>query len=333
MYQLEKYQGPATRYTCPECSKSKQFTRYVDDQGNYLADHVGKCNREIKCGYHYTPKQYFEDNNISKPVVKRSRSRSRPRPASLIDVDVFKRSLCLYTDNNFISYLNRIFDSETVYNLITKYKIGTSKHWPGAAVFWQIDQAQNIRSGKIMLYNPMTGKRIKKPYNHINWVHSVLDIEGYNLKQCLFGEHLLRAEPLHKLIGVVESEKTAIIAAAYMPDVLFLAVGSLNNLKYDILRPLKGRKLILYPDLGCFDQWKEKTDQLKGFNIEINGALEKHYEDKTLGYDIADILIDYKLDYFNHEYLVKKNTLDEMISRNPALDRLIKKFDLELKVN
>ena len=28
----------------------------------YLSDSVGKCNRLNKCGYHYTPRQYFADN-------------------------------------------------------------------------------------------------------------------------------------------------------------------------------------------------------------------------------------------------------------------------------
>ena len=42
-----------------------------------------------------------------------------------------------------------------------------------------------------MLYNSETGKRIKEPYNHVTWVHSVLHKDDYNLKQCFFGEHLL----------------------------------------------------------------------------------------------------------------------------------------------
>jgi len=59
---LEKYQaGGRNRYPCPQCGKSKVFTRYVQD-GQYLADHVGKCNRASNCGYHYAPKQFFEDN-------------------------------------------------------------------------------------------------------------------------------------------------------------------------------------------------------------------------------------------------------------------------------
>ena len=28
----------------------------------YINDIVGKCNRIDKCGYHYTPPQYFTDN-------------------------------------------------------------------------------------------------------------------------------------------------------------------------------------------------------------------------------------------------------------------------------
>ena len=38
--------------------------RYIDTENNnaYIADNVGKCNRLDKCGYHYTPRQYFEDN-------------------------------------------------------------------------------------------------------------------------------------------------------------------------------------------------------------------------------------------------------------------------------
>ena len=36
---------------------------YIDTTNNsYINDKVGKCNPLDKCGYHYTPRQYFEDN-------------------------------------------------------------------------------------------------------------------------------------------------------------------------------------------------------------------------------------------------------------------------------
>ena len=61
---LEKYRGLSTRYTCPRCGRKHTFTRYIDTENNnnYISDNVGKCNRLDKCGYHYTPKQYFADN-------------------------------------------------------------------------------------------------------------------------------------------------------------------------------------------------------------------------------------------------------------------------------
>ena len=63
-YQLERYIGRSSRYVCPQCGRKYVFTRYVDTHNNntYLSDNVGKCNRLDKCGYHYTPRQYFEDN-------------------------------------------------------------------------------------------------------------------------------------------------------------------------------------------------------------------------------------------------------------------------------
>ncbi|WP_394801652.1 PG0870-related protein [Tenacibaculum piscium] len=65
-YILEKYNGMKMLYSCPNCNKSKVFTKYIDTKTNeYLSNTVGRCSREIKCGYHYKPKQYFNDNNIS----------------------------------------------------------------------------------------------------------------------------------------------------------------------------------------------------------------------------------------------------------------------------
>ena len=62
-YTLEKYRGIRSRYTCPQCGRKYVFTRYIDTETNqYISDDVGKCSRLDKCGYHYTPKQYFSDN-------------------------------------------------------------------------------------------------------------------------------------------------------------------------------------------------------------------------------------------------------------------------------
>jgi hypothetical protein len=65
-YILEPYKGMNTRYRCPSCQqKDKTFTLYIDTEtGEHIHPTVGRCNRESNCGYHLTPKQYFETNKV-----------------------------------------------------------------------------------------------------------------------------------------------------------------------------------------------------------------------------------------------------------------------------
>ena len=67
-----------------------------------------------------------------------------------------------------------------------------------------------------MLYDSTTGHRTKEPRSYVSWVHTELNLVDYNLKQCLFGEHLLSDNPA-KPIAIVESEKSALIATHYTP--------------------------------------------------------------------------------------------------------------------
>jgi hypothetical protein len=61
-FTLEKYHGTKSRHNCPNCGGRRELSRYIDANGYYLADDVGKCNRESKCGYHRKPKEFFADN-------------------------------------------------------------------------------------------------------------------------------------------------------------------------------------------------------------------------------------------------------------------------------
>jgi len=98
----------------------------------------------------------------------------------------------------------------------------------------------NISTGKLIKYNPSTDSRQKKPYVATNWIHSLHCKKDFILKQCLFGEHLLK-EDLNAPIAIVESEKTAIIAQASMPEYIWLATGSLNEFKASKLEGLRKR--------------------------------------------------------------------------------------------
>lgn len=206
-----------------------------------------------------------------------------------------------------------------------RYKVGTSKYWDGATVFWQTDNQNKVRTGKIMLYNPETGKRIKEPYNHVTWVHSVLHKGDYNLKQCFFGEHLLPEEK-SRPVALVESEKTAIIASYYLPQFLWIASGGKNGcFNVNSLSVLAGRSVVLFPDLGATDYWQSKIGLMKSYGIEVRmfDYLEANAteNERKEGYDIADYLLKMK---------PVEAILQQMIRMNPALKTLIKTFDLKL---
>ena len=310
-YHLEKYHGKNSRYTCPACGKPHQFTRYIDEEtGEYLADNVGICNRITSCGYHYTPKEYFRDNKLfSTPEQLKPKPRSTlmPSPTQIrrtqnvqhpkinipdfIDSEIFSKSLGDYRHNNLIQYLKTIFDTETIRNLINIYKIGTSSHFGGGTtIFWQIDTEENIRTGKLIKYDPKTGHRIKKPFVATNWVHTLHYKGKFNLHQCLFGEHLLKEDPTAP-VALVESEKTAIIAQGKIPDYLWLATGSINEFKPSKLKVLKNRIVVAFPDLGAYEIWKKKAFELS-FHIAVSDFLERNATNKQRekGLDIADYL-------------------------------------------
>ena len=299
-YRLEPYNGMKTRFCCPKCGKQNVFTKYIDtDKNEYLNDSVGCCSRIIKCGYHYKPKEYFLDNNIPSNTIFKKYISFDKKPKleiSYIDIEIMKKSIAPKESNFFIDYLVSLWDLETASFLAEKYNIGTSKYWNGATVFWQKDKEGKVRSGKIMLYNAVNGKRVKKPFNYINWAHKVLKLENFNLKQCYFGEHLL-IEDKSKPVAIVESEKTAIISSIYLPEFIWLACGSVNNLNASKTKCLKGRSVVLFPDLKCFDIWNDKIPKLTNLaRFRVSTLLRDNASEaeKNMGLDLADYLIKIK---------------------------------------
>lgn len=282
------------KWFCPSCGK-KEFVCYVDDNGDVLNESVGKCERINSCQYHYTPKEYYNDNDIKSSIVtdfrpKKPQYKPEP-PTSYINPDIFKKSVNATKNhkNNLIIFLCDVFGVDATNKMTTDYFIGTAKVWDGSSVFWQIDINGNIRSGKVMQYNPKDGKRVKEPYNHVQWVHKVMNLENYNLKQCLFGEHLLKDSK--KVVAVVESEKTAVITSLFLPDAIVVASGGCGNLSSKLCQPLRGRNVIFYPDNGMFDKWNDKVKEMsqifKGYAISV--VMEHHAQHD--GDDIGDLIV------------------------------------------
>lgn len=276
-YKLEKYTGRSTRHVCPHCEHTQAFARYIDERGCYIADHVGRCNREDKCGYHLTPAEYFRNKGIDYTPTIQVEKKPLP-PTDFIPEEMMIRSL--KTENNFLQFLTKHFCPIDVAYTIDKYRLGDAKD--GKIIYWQIDDSGRIRTGKMMLYDPNTGKRVKNQPNAFDWVHRHVK-NPFQLDQCLFGLHISEDKP----IAIVESEKSAVIANLTMPKYTWMATGGKQNFR--LMEAVKGRNVTLFPDLGAYDQWSGHAAK---YGFKISRVLEDIAtpEEREKGLDIADYI-------------------------------------------
>ena len=351
---LQPYRGKVTRLSCPACGDKNSFTIYLNgDTQEPIHPTVGICNHVSSCGYHYPPGQYFKDHpELRKDAVQSASNRPisyssnplfAPKPAvspteppGLIPFSYVEKSAGYRS--HFVRFLCEFMTEEQIREIGENYALGATRN--NEVIFWQIDISGKVRTGKIMLYNPQTGKRIKHESGAINWVHNKLKYakqlpDNFNLIQCFFGEHLMKIYPL-KTVAIVESEKTAIIASIVFPDLIWLSCGNLNGLSVEKCRVLKGKNVILFPDLKVFDIWSKKAAEIQkecNCKIKMSNMLENlaSEDDKKQGLDIADFLIDQikanKSDYTPKPKFSK--TLTGFINRNPAVQILIDSLSLE----
>ena len=343
-FHLQKYR-PGSKTVCPECGRKSCFTRYIDEAGEIsFPDNVGICDHINSCGYHYTPKEYFRDNptvkeklneqerNGGTPIVAKALAKPQPEQEpqiSFLPSDWVEQSMRRYDINPLYRYFTKVAGKEDTDRLFRLYRVGTSRMWNGAAVFWQIDRNGNVRAGKIMGYDAETGHRIKEPFNQVSWVHSVRRVQDFRMKQCLFGEHLLSdtSATMSTKPGVgVESEKTALVAALFIPDFIWLATGGMHGcFNSETMQVLGGREVVLFPDLKATEEWRRRLPMLESFcrRATCSDMLERIAPDaqREAGLDIADFLL---------MEATPQMVLQQMIERNPVLRSLIDAFGLEL---
>ncbi|KAA6343419.1 hypothetical protein EZS27_008901 [termite gut metagenome] len=349
---LEKYAGKASRHECPKCHDKHSFACYLDgNTGEVIHRTVGRCNHESACGYHYTPKEFFTDNPKEKEGGKAftpsqaTKVALPPRVNTEPDFIPFR-----YVEKSasyqsaFVYFLCGLFDlyqseSPTIERLMSDYALGATKE--RNVIFWQIDTTGRVRTGKIMKYDKESGHRIKKE-GGINWVHSLMKKQGilpdnYNLIQCLFGEHLLRIYP-DKVVALVESEKSALIASGVYPDYVWLATGGKSQLSTDKLKVLLGRTVIMFPDVDGYDTWQTKAKEVEamGCTVIVSDLLEKNAseEDRANKIDVADWLIRQlaieTITEVQAGLSEAERVLRSMEAKNSVIRELIEVFGLEL---
>ena len=315
-------------YKCFGCGVSGDAIKFIQehekvsylDAIKWLADFYNLTLNDSR------PKAIIKHKNIIKHKPDALASIYIPK-------DVFNKTLANYKNNNFVKFLHTLFEPCIINMLIDKYYIGTSKHYSGGTVFWQVDESGNIRYGKVMGYNPLTGKRLKKFYQNKEY-NEIMSVSGAIIKKhnkektlppywvnnyaaqspkpsCLFGLHLLNEEDIDKPIAIVESEKTAIVASVFMPSFKWMALGGKLIEKYnkngylnpipealkDKFKKLAGREVLLVPDLGAIEDWEYLASQLLGHKkiiaADIIKSLAKDYQLS----DKSDLC-----DYFTSDY-------------------------------
>jgi hypothetical protein len=336
-YTLDK---SSKKHNCPKC-KENRFVFYLDTTINKpLNECVGRCDKESTCGYHYTPKQYFHDYPQAKEQIQITAFvapiLSKEKVVFLFPFSYVERTQNRDEENYFISHLLNLFSFDKVQEAVNMYYIGTSidkekRVWNKAPIFWQIDDKQQVRTGKILPYYRGKFNRLKingEPI--IDFIHAKMKRKGIpilseneKIDQCLFGLHLAPSQP-HKTVAAVESEKTAVIMSLILPEYLWLSFGGLNNI-FQLNTPiLQGRKIVVFPDAGTYEKLQPKIIELQtlGFNISISNLIENKATEveKEKGYDLADYAI---LNAWHNQ--VKTDFMD-MVERNPLLNIFAYKF-------
>lgn len=294
----ERHSNEAYRrkYECPQCG-FHTFVPYLDESGKIVdVRKYGRCERINSCGYVLYP----ESNENT--TTRNYRPIYTPKPkAKFLNAEqreiYFKPTLKNYEENHLISYLRGVFDDASITKMIENYYIGTIEQFNGGAtVFWQIDRFGNIHRGKVMQYDK-NGHRAKRSNGNglVNSIHNIYGISDLP-QECLFGEHLLSKFP-NMFVGLVESEKTAIIASGVIDDCLFLATGGCSKLTPAMCNALKGRNVVLFPDNGKFEEWSEKGRAMRHIFKTISIVDIMEHEDVlecynlSSGDDIGDIII------------------------------------------
>lgn len=284
MYKFDKNRRRVKQCPCGRSNRNGKFAPYKG------YEQFGFCH---SCCKTFSPTL---NKNIPRFVPE------KPKLVSYIDDSIFRQSLANRKDNKFYQFISHKFKSSDADMIFNKYQLGTASRWKGATVFWQLDQKHKVRTGKVMLYNPKTGRRIK--YCN-DWAHSILlrtdQLAYFSLEQCLFGLHLVDGTNVDTPITIVESEKTACIMSSICPEFIWLACGGLSALNYGKIKTLKGRKIVLFPDLAVegedcpYEIWtrlaKEYNDL--GCNISVSDQLERRAtkQQRREKWDVADFFV------------------------------------------
>ncbi len=291
MSYLDKFKLPNTskKLPCPQCGK-RTFKPYVHaDTGDPVnQDAFGRCDRENDCGYHVKPDAKKKDeayvvNTIfpAVDILKTLSHKKSPLHSFLISKGIPEEFL----------YTNGVCEERG----LTVYVFNNA-----AGKFCNLKYFKYGENGK--RDHAFNSFSLKNPPRRNQYID-----ERYTMP--LFGEHELDPEK-KKIVCIVESEKSRVIAKFHYPEFDWVACGSANGLSdgsegtADKIKPLKDRTVYWVCDndkaaRGKFmvddkgkEVWRDCSSVRNGKKHIKDFHIVDLFKDNDEGYDIGDALLD-----------------------------------------
>ena len=231
---------------------------------------VAAIRKEIGCNVPFVP--------ISRPTAVYEPS------YNFIEPTIIKR--LQGQRNTFIDFLLTLFDSPKVAAAVERYFIGGDSQC--RTIFPNIDTEGRCVGGAVIPYL-VNGHRDKS--KGASNIHAELRRKNKTYPtqadQVLFGSHLLRHYPTAS-VGVVESQKSAVILSIIYPEIVWVATAGMTNFNERLLSSIYDRNVVCYPDVNGVKVWTQRAKDLPFKNIRISDWWRYAQDDKE---DICDVVI------------------------------------------
>jgi hypothetical protein len=242
-----------------------------------------------------------------------------------------------------VQFLEETFSAATSEKIIRHFRIGTARN--GGTVFWYFDREGFCRKPKVVFY-AADGHRVKDNPDRKPHCAGYTNAKGYTLP--LFGEHQLneRLYPTHTPVVLVESEKTACVGYAFLPQYVWLASGGARSMNKTRAAVLKSRQVLILPDA---DKAGREGAQLTFHllqQLQIAAQIKELFLQQEDHTDIADhlvLLLQGKCTKVNYTTLPERSlplahplpqdkieTIEAVFSKHPVLWQLTDQLGLEI---
>jgi hypothetical protein len=215
-------------------------------------------------------------------------------------------------DSNFVYFMCMEFGIETARRVVDDYALGAID---GKVICWNISTDGVVNGGMVINYDKRghieNGWRdnlskslsltdastldwYTKETGYNNDIQSISDFLSPDLgtgdlpykvieRPCLFGLHLLKMYP-EKPIAITESLKSALIGYALQPQMNWLATGDVKDVDLNILRPLKGKRVMVFPTNHSYYDWLKVAKQVDFCQIVVSDMMEGYQIRLVAGY-------------------------------------------------